>query len=88
MTKYYVIGGQYAYRNYGGAKTLEGAKRLATKHEELWDNWQGWTKPGIYKTEDCMETDSGDIYPKRGTIPCMEWNKRSKKWVFTENKVR
>ena len=50
--KYYVIGGQYAYYLHGGAPTLIGAKRLATKSMEYWDNWQGWHKPSIYKAED------------------------------------
>ena len=35
---YYVIGGQYEIICYGGTPTLIGAKRLATKNEEYWDN--------------------------------------------------
>ena len=49
---YYVIGGQYESYCYGGTPTLIGAKRLATKNMEHWDNWQGWHKPKIYKAED------------------------------------
>lgn len=49
---YYVIGGQYGAYCYGGAATLTGAKRLATKSAEYWDNWQGWHIPSIYKAED------------------------------------
>lgn len=49
---YYVIGGQYESCCYGGAPTLIGAKRLATKNKEYWDNWQGWHKPNIYRAED------------------------------------
>lgn len=49
---YYVIGGQYESCCYGGTPTLIGAKRLATKNMEYWDNWQGWRKPKIYKAED------------------------------------
>lgn len=49
---YYVIGGQYESCCYGGTPTLIGAKRLATKNMEYWDNWQGWHKPKIYKAED------------------------------------
>lgn len=52
--KFYVIGGQYCYDCYGGAPTLIGAKRMATKHMEYWDNWQGWHKPRIYKAEDTI----------------------------------
>ena len=86
--KYYVIGGQYLFRNYGGAYTLEGAKRLATKCEEYWDNWQGFHKPVIYKAEDCIIASNffgqEDYYPKNGAIPYMNWNKQSKKWAFNE----
>lgn len=49
---YYVIGGQYESCCYGGTPTLIGAKRLATKNMEYWDNWQGWHKPKVYKAED------------------------------------
>nr|DAU24465.1 MAG TPA: hypothetical protein [Caudoviricetes sp.] len=35
---YYVIGGQYAAYCHGGTKTLLGAKRLANKCAEHWDN--------------------------------------------------
>lgn len=52
VNKFYVIGGQYEPYCYGGAPTLIGAKRLATKNEEYWDNWQGWHKPLIYRAED------------------------------------
>lgn len=51
--KYYVIGGQYEALNYGGTQTLLGAKRLARKCQEYWDNWQGWHTPAIYAAEDC-----------------------------------
>jgi hypothetical protein len=50
--QYYVIGGQYHSYCYGGAPTLIGAKRLANKSAEYWDNWQGWHTPEIYKAED------------------------------------
>lgn len=49
---YYVIGGQYETYCYGGTPTLIGARRLAAKNMEHWDNWQGWHKPKIYKAED------------------------------------
>ena len=54
---YYVIGGQYQYIFYGGAPTLIGAKRLANKNAEYWDNWQGWHIPKIYRAEDTKEID-------------------------------
>ena len=56
--KYYVIGGQYESICYGGTPTLIGAKRLATEKEELWDNWQGWHKPLIYRAEDTKVIES------------------------------
>lgn len=53
MKKYQVIGGQYEQYWYGESDTICGAKNIATRNEELWDNWQGWHKPHIYKREDC-----------------------------------
>ena len=50
--KYVVIGGQYEPYYYGAYPTLIGAKRIATKNEEYWDNWQGWHKPRVYRIED------------------------------------
>ena len=55
---YYVIGGQYASFCYGGAPTLIGAKRLARKSAEYWDNWQGWHTPEIYRAEDTKVIES------------------------------
>ena len=49
---FYVIGGQYESCCYGGTPTLLGAKRLANKHWEYWDNWAGWHRPRIYRAED------------------------------------
>lgn len=50
--KFVVIGGQYEPHYYGDFKTELGAKRFANKHQEYWDNWQGWHTPKIYKIED------------------------------------
>lgn len=55
---YYVIGGQYAAYCHGGTKTLLGAKRLANKCAEHWDNWQGWHIPAIYRAEDTREVSN------------------------------
>lgn len=55
---YYVIGGQYDSYCYGGAPTLTGAKRLAAKSAEYWDNWQGWHIPKIYKAEDVEDVNN------------------------------
>ena len=55
---YYVIGGQYESICYGGSVTLRGAKMIATKNIEYWDNWQGWHKPAIYRAEDTEEIES------------------------------
>ena len=49
---YSVIGGQYERYWYGDTPTLIGAKRLANKNCEYWDNWQGWHTPRIYRIED------------------------------------
>lgn len=58
MKKYQIIGGQYESRWYGESDSLRGAKIIATKHEEYWDNWQGWHKPAIYDAEDVIEIES------------------------------
>ena len=58
---YYVIGGQYSYICYGWCRTLLGAKRLARKNQEYWDNWAGWHTPSIY--EACVCYDNGGIAP-------------------------
>ena len=55
---YYVIGGQYESFCYGGTSTLVGAKRLANKSKEYWDNRQGWHTPVIYKAEDTKIIES------------------------------
>ena len=81
--KYYVIGGQYEDYNYGGAATLIGAKRLATKNTEYWDNWQGWHKPRIFKADDCkLETNfhGENYYPKANAIPVASWNDYTRRW--------
>lgn len=67
INNYYVIGGQYEDFCYGGTPTLIGAKRLATKNMEYWDNCQGWHKPKIYRAEDTVVVDSkGRILTRDG----------------------
>lgn len=81
--KYYVIGGQYADFNHGGAYTLEGAKRLATKYKEHWDNFYGWHKPRIFKANDCeIGTNffGENYYPKANAVPEASWNPYTRKW--------
>ena len=82
MGKFCVIGGQYCMINYGEADTLLGAKRLASKHEEYWDNWQGWHKPSVYRIEDChyAKTFYGyQLIPNDVVCPVCVWN--GKRWV-------
>lgn len=56
---YYVIGGQYRYHYYGASKTLLGAKMLATRNKEYWDNFVGWMTPRIYSAEPVITTVNG-----------------------------
>lgn len=64
---YYVIGGQYESCCYGGTPTLIGAKRLANKNQEYWDNWQGWHTPQIYHADDTeIITSNGRITTSDG----------------------
>ncbi len=58
MKKYQVIGGQYEPYWYGESDSLHGAKIIAGKNKEYWDNWQGWHTPKIYKAEDCEEIEA------------------------------
>lgn len=83
---YYVIGGQYEHYCYGGAETLIGAKRIAAKHEEYWDNWQGWHRPRIYRAEDCVAVKNfyGETFaPDRDKEidPVSVYDMDTKKWI-------
>lgn len=83
---YYVIGGQYHAYCYGGSNTLRGAKLLAAKHDEYWDNFQGWNRPKIYAAEDCVMADTQfygeQIVPKAGTFPVSIYSMNEKRWHF------
>lgn len=81
---YYVIGGQYVRYCYGGCKTLLGAKRLAAKHDEYWDNWQGWHRPKIYRAEDCVEVENfygHNFVPTNSVKKCWVYSFDKEKWV-------
>ena len=81
---YYVIGGQYASYCYGGSETLLGAKRIAGKHEEHWDNWQGWRRPKIYAAEDCeLATNfyGEQMVPKADANPVARYDSSTGAWV-------
>lgn len=69
INNYTVIGGQYEHYYYGDTPTLIGAKRLANKNEEHWDNWQGWHTPKIYRIEDT------ELIEAKGMITCMDGEK-------------
>lgn len=79
MKAYQVIGGQYEQYWYGESDTLRGAKIIATRHEEYWDNWQGWHTPRIYAADDVQiitsrgritTSDGWDvIVPKPDAVP-------------------
>ena len=79
MKRYQVIGGQYEQYWYGESDTLRGAKCIATRNREYWDNWQGWHKPNIYKADDVqviisrgrITTPDGweVIVPKHDAVP-------------------
>lgn len=58
MKKYQVIGGQYEQNWIGESDSLHGAKIIAGKNKEFFDNWQGWHTPSIYKAEDCEDVES------------------------------
>lgn len=84
MKKYQVIGGQYRFCRYGESDSLRGAKQIAAKHGEYWDNWQGWHRPKIYLSADCMmveptEFNYSGIVPTPEAIPAAVWD--GKTWV-------
>ena len=81
---YYVIGGQYQAYNYGGTETLLGAKRLAGKNDEYWDNWQGWHRPAIYRAEDCFMCENfygEQMVPKLDADPVAVYDRDEKRWT-------
>lgn len=83
LKKYVVIGGQYDAYYYGSCDTLLGAKRLASKNAEYWDNWQGWHYPKIYLSEDvrAVENFYGDGFaPAEGAHPVCYRNWDDKTW--------
>ena len=65
LKQYQVIGGQYEQFWYGQSDTLRGAKMIAARNKELWDNWQGWHAPEIYRAEDCMIRECQGMITKR-----------------------
>ena len=81
---YYIIGGQYYAYCYGSAETLLGAKRIAAKHDEYWDNWQGWHRPKIYRAEDCVLADTQfhgeQMIPDDGAYPVAVYDMERKTW--------
>lgn len=77
MKKYQVIGGQYVQVWYGESESIIGAKRIATKNIEYWDNWQGWNTPKIYIVDDCYERE-GKIYHRFECKPL--YLKHNNKW--------
>lgn len=86
-SNFYVIGGQYAQCCYGGAETLTVAKRLAAKHDEYWDNWQGWNRPSIYAATDCHMADTqffgNQMIHTPDARPVAVYDYDRKRWVST-----
>lgn len=80
--KYYVVGGQYTQHFYGGSNTLHGAKILATKNAEYWDNWQGWHTPAIYNADDTrvIETETGSARVLKDRTAHNHWHKIDNRW--------
>lgn len=74
MKKYSIIGGQYYYTVYGSSDTLHGAKCIAARHPEYWDNFQGWHVPAVYLSDDLDKNG----YPVYGAQPVAFRN--GKKW--------
>ena len=87
IINYYVIGGQYEQYCYGGSETLHGAKLIAAKHDEYWDNWQGWNRPAIYKAEDCIMANTfygEQMVHKPEAFPVATYDMTRKRWETPE----
>ena len=85
--QYCIIGGQYRDYCYGEKETLLGAKRLAAKKVEYWDNWQGWHIPRIYDIKDTeVVTIDGEKtrVPKAGATAIAKGNYKNGKTTWTE----
>lgn len=86
LKQYVVIGGQYESYCYGSSDTLNGAKILASKSLEYWDNWQGFRYPSIYRREDVKQCNNfyGETYcPKAFAHPVAIRN-YGERWIVTE----
>lgn len=83
--KFCVIGEQYFPVHYGDAPTLLGAKRLAGKNLEYWDNWLGWHVPAVYRIEDVQKVYDDfagwTLAPKTNTEP-IAWA------VYSDGKIK
>lgn len=89
MKKYQIIGGQYESIWYGESDSLLGAKQIASRHVEAWDNWQGVNVPRIYLSENVKEIESqGRITTRDGEriiVPTGEpyvVNLKGKWWII------
>lgn len=82
---YYIIGGQYEQYNYGGSETLRGAKQIAAKHDEYWDNWQGWHRPSIYAAKDCILANTQffgeQMIHKPEALPVAVFDMERRRWI-------
>lgn len=91
MKKFQVIGGQYERHWYGESDSLHGAKIIAAKHDEYWDNWAGWHRPNIYCADDVIITIAkgmityrdGEkiIVPRCDAQPIATYDHNTAKWT-------
>ena len=79
MAKFVIIGGQYNVIKYGTSNTLHGAKLIAQKHWEYWDNWRGWHVPEIYK-----EGEEKTIGKFHEVEPVASYDIKRKRWVHRD----
>ena len=85
--QYCVFGGQYRDYCCGERETLLGAKRLAGKSMEYWDNWQGLHIPKIYKIEDTeiVSLDGESVrVPKPGATAAAKGTYKDGKIIWKE----
>ena len=91
MKKYQIIGGQYESYWYGESDSFLGAKQIAARNVEPWDNYQGWHTPAIYLSENTKAIESqGRIITHDGEIIIVPTGdpyavKINGKWIITKS---
>lgn len=82
LKQYVVIGGQYESYCYGSSESLHGAKILASKSLEYWDNWSAFHYPVIYRRDDVEKCHNfyGETYCPKAFASPMATREYGERW--------